>query len=77
MNSERLAGYFLSRIPGFDARRSFQSGDAQYDGFVRNTGPKYDFRADLGFYLLVECKDWKKPVGVPQVSQFINKLASF
>jgi hypothetical protein len=71
---ERLAGYFLGRIPGFDARPGFQSGDAQYDGFVRNTGPKYDFRADLGFYLLVECKDWKKPVGVPQVSQFINKL---
>jgi hypothetical protein len=71
---ERLAEFFLGCIPGFEVRSGFKSEDAQYDGLVRNLGPKYDFRSDLGFYLLVECKDWKKPVGVPQVSQFINKL---
>lgn len=71
---ERLATYLLGAIPGFEVRSAFRAGDTEYDGIVRNTGPKYDFRADLGFYLLVECKDWKEPVGVPEVSQFINKL---
>ncbi len=71
---EMLAGYLLSCIPGFEVRSDVRADDTQYDGLVRNTGPKHDFRADLGFYLLVECKDWEKPVGVGEVSQFINKL---
>lgn len=71
---ERLAWYFLSSIPGFEVRSDLRAEDTQYDGLVRNTGPKYDFRADLGFHLLVECKQWSEAVGVAEVSQFINKL---
>jgi Restriction endonuclease len=71
---ERLATYVLGSIPGFDMVHGVISRDSQYDGIIRNVGPKYDFRSDLGFYLLVECKDWDKPIGVPQVSHFINKL---
>lgn len=71
---EELAGYLLGSIPGFEVRSDVRTDDAQYDALIRNRGPKYDFRADLGYYALVECKDWSKPVGVPEVSQFINKL---
>jgi hypothetical protein len=71
---EKLAWYFLGSIPGFEVRSDLRAEDTQYDGLVRNTGPKYDFRADLGFHLLVECKQWSEAVGVAEVSQFINKL---
>jgi Restriction endonuclease len=71
---EKLAAYFLGAIPGFEVRSDLAARDTQYDGLVRNRGVKHDFRADLGTYVLVECKDWSSPVGVSEVSQFINKL---
>jgi hypothetical protein len=71
---EKLASYFLGSIPGFEVRSDLRAEDTQYDGLVRNTGPKFDFRTDLGFHLLVECKQWSEAVGVAEVSQFINKL---
>jgi hypothetical protein len=71
---EQLAGYLLGCIPGFEVERRVLASDVEYDGILRNRGPKFDFRFDLGFYLLLECKDWKKPVGSGDVASFINKL---
>ena len=71
---EGLPGYFLNAVPGFEVRSRTRTADTEYDGIVRNHGQKQDFRAELGFYLIVECKQWKKTIGVPEVSQFINKL---
>jgi hypothetical protein len=71
---ELLASYLLSCVPGFDVRSNVRTEGPQYDAIIRNRGPKSDYRADLGFYLLVECKDWNKPVSVGDVSQFIHKL---
>src|SRR5207248_2605580 len=45
-----------------------------FDALVRNRGPRYDFREDLGAYMVVECKDWSKPVSSKEVGWFVNKL---
>jgi restriction endonuclease len=71
---ETLAGYLLGCIPGFDVTLNVVTGDSQVDALVRNRGPRYDFRDDLGTYFPVECKDWAKPVGSKEVGWFVNKL---
>ncbi len=74
LDLEMLAAYLLGRIPGFEVRSNVISRGPQYDGVIRNKGAKFDFRSDLGLYLLLECKDWNKPIGVSAVSAFANKL---
>ena len=71
---ERLAALLLGAIPGFEIKAAFASKDTQYDGLIRNIGPQYDYRSDLGTYVPIECKDWNHAVGVPEIAQFINKL---
>jgi hypothetical protein len=71
---ELLAQYLLGCVPGFEVIANVASKGPEYDGIIRNRGPKHDFRADIGHYLLLECKDWGKPVGVSVVSQLIHKL---
>lgn len=71
---EALAGYLLGCIPGFEVDMNLVTGDSQVDALVRNRGPRYDFREDLGTYFLIECKDWSKPVGSQEVGWFVNKL---
>jgi len=31
----------------------------------------------LDTYIPIECKDWREPVGAPEVTQFISKLSLF
>lgn len=71
---EGLAAYLLSCIPGFEVELNISTGDSQVDALIRNRGPRYDFREDLGTYIAVECKDWSKPVGSKEVGWFVNKL---
>jgi hypothetical protein len=71
---EMLAGYLLGCMPGFEVEPRVLSKGPEYDGIIRNRGPKFDFRSDLGSYVLLECKDWRKPVGTSEVASFINKL---
>jgi hypothetical protein len=71
---EALAGYLLSCIPGFEVTMNLVTGESEVDALIRNTGPRYDFREDLGRYFPVECKDWSKPVGSKEVGWFVNKL---
>jgi len=71
---EALAGYLLGCVPGFEVVMNVVTGDSQVDALIRNRGPRYDFREDLGTYILVECKDWSKPVGSKEVGWFVNKL---
>jgi len=71
---ELLAGYLLGCIPGFEVVMNVETGDSQVDALIRNRGPRYDFREDFGTYVLVECKDWSKPIGSKEVGWFVNKL---
>jgi hypothetical protein len=71
---ETLAGYLLGCIPGFEVTMNVVTGESQVDALIRNRGPRYDFREDLGTYFPVECKDWSKPVGSKEVGWFVNKL---
>jgi hypothetical protein len=71
---EALAEYLLGCIPGFEVLMNVTTGDSQVDALVRNRGPRYDFREDLGAYIVVECKDWSKPVSSKEVGWFVNKL---
>jgi len=71
---EALAGYLLGCIPGFEVTMNVETRDSEVDALIRNSGPRYDFREDLGTYFPVECKDWSKPVGSQEVGWFVNKL---
>jgi hypothetical protein len=71
---EALAEYLLGCIPGFEVIMNLATGDSQVDALVRNRGPRYDFREALGSYMVVECKDWSKPVSSKEVGWFVNKL---
>jgi hypothetical protein len=71
---ESLADYLLGCIPGFEVTVNLVTGDSQVDALIRNRGPRYDFREDLGTYFPVECKDWSKPIGSKEVGWFVNKL---
>lgn len=71
---EHFASYMLGSIPGFEIELRKQTKDYHFDGFIRNRGPRWDFRSDLGNYVLVECKDWEKPAGVDTISYFAHKL---
>src|SRR5260370_21833573 len=53
---------------------NLRTPDFELDGLIRNTGPRYDFREDLGTYIPVECKDWSEPVGRKELAWFVNKL---
>lgn len=71
---EYFASYMLGVIPGFEIELRKQAKDYHFDGFIRNRGPRWDFRSDLGNYILVECKDWTKPASVDTISYFAHKL---
>jgi hypothetical protein len=71
-----LAAYLLGCIPGFEVVLNIPTGDSQVDALVRNRGPRYDFREDLGAYMVVECKDWSKPVTSKEVGWFVNKMVT-
>jgi hypothetical protein len=71
---ETLAGYLLGCIPGFEVVMNIVTGESQVDALIRNRGPRYDFREDLGTYFPVECKDWSKPIGSKEVGWFVNRL---
>ena len=71
---EHFASYMLGSIPGFEVELRKQTRDYHFDGFIRNRGLMLDFRADLGNYILVECKDWTRPASVDTISHFAFKL---
>lgn len=72
---EDLAAYLLGCIPGFQIEHRKTTKDYHFDGFIRARGNYQDFRSDLGLYLLIECKNWKDPVGTDTIAYFAQKLA--
>lgn len=75
-NLERLAHYLLSAMPGCRARMRMRSPSTDYDVVGLLEGHFVDFRADLGRYILCECKDWKKKADFTAISKFSRVLDS-
>lgn len=74
---EKLAAYLLLLIPGWLPLRNMQDEKqtAEIDLVVRNVYPNGNLMADIfGRYFIVECKNWKKPVGARDVGYFLNKI---
>jgi len=73
---ERLAHYLVGSIPGFRARMRVRSPSTDYDVVAFVEGHFADFRADLGRYVLCECKDWNKPANFSAIAKFSRVLQS-
>ena len=73
---ERLSEYVLSVIPGFRTYRRQRTQSTDYDIVCAIEGLNYDFRAELGRYLICECKDWKRAVDFSTVAKFCRVLDS-
>ena len=73
---ERLADYLLSLIPGFRTYRRLRTPSTDYDILCSVDGMSLDFRAEMGRYLICECKNWKKPADFTAISKFYSVLES-
>ena len=73
---EIFASYILGCIPGFQVEKQKKTKEYHFDGFIRSRGDYLDFRSDLGLYILVECKDWNKPIGPEEIGYFAHKLST-
>ena len=71
---ETLAAYELSCVPGFEVSVQKPSQSSVFDGLVHIKGQMVDFRRELGTYLLVECKDWKKPIDSEPIAYLAQNL---
>jgi predicted helicase len=75
---EKFTEVFLSSVEGFTSRGSAQAKN------IKTGGKEHDYdliflnksilREELGNYMLVECKFWKKKVGYPNLAKFFHKL---
>jgi hypothetical protein len=73
---ELLAEYTLSIIPGFRTVRRQRTPSTDYDIICSIEGADFDFRGELGRYMICECKDWSKPVDFGTVAKFCRILDS-
>lgn len=73
---ERVADYLLSIIPGFRTYRRQRTQSTDYDIVCSVEGLCLDFRAELGRYLICECKDWSRPADFTTMAKFCRVLDS-
>ena len=73
---ENLAQYLFSSIEGFNAEPSTRTGPYELDAIITNSS-NHPFLRTLDTYIPVECKNWREPIGSPEVTQFIGKLSLF
>lgn len=74
---EDLATYLFLLIPSFSPRRNVKDifDTFETDIVVRNLSTSADPLAEiLGRHILVECKNWKDPVGVSDVGYFLYRM---
>jgi hypothetical protein len=72
---EELGAYLLSCVDGFEiVGKKYRTKDYEIDILVRNTITQDPILAGFGPYILVECKNWGKPVGTAQVNHFLSKI---
>ena len=73
-NLEYLVAYCFMTVPGFKVghRALFKIGEV--DIMVSNQNPSGQPLKWIDDYILIECKDWNAPVGVPQFGNHLTKL---
>jgi hypothetical protein len=74
---EDTAFYLMSLLPGCLPKRNVLDSDRAYetDLIVRNLQTNSNIISDLfGRHILVECKNYAKPVGVPDVGYFLFRM---
>jgi len=54
--------------------RNLRTRSSEIDLLCITEAPARDFWSDIGRHFLVECKNWKKPVGAKEVRDFLGKL---
>jgi hypothetical protein len=73
---ENLAQYLFSSVEGLYVKPSTRAGPYELDGIITNISP-HPFLKTLDTYIPIECKNWKKPIGAPEITKFIGKLSLF
>jgi Restriction endonuclease len=68
---ELLIAYLMRTLGGFDTRGRVRALDGETDLILRDANPRPSV---LGDYVLVECKNWNKPVGAPEVKKFAQNV---
>jgi len=74
---EDLASYLFLLVHGWVPRRNLLGEDQSFetDIVVRNLSRASNLTAELlGRHFLVECKNWRKPVGVKDVGYFLYRM---
>lgn len=74
---EDLACYLFLLIPSWVPRRNVKSVNNEFESdiIVANQVPTSNLNAELfGRTFLVECKNWKRPVGTNQVGYFLYRM---
>lgn len=74
---EDLATYLFLLISGLVPRRNILSGTKSFESdiVVRNFAKSSNVISDIfGRYVLVECKNWEKPVDVQHVGYFLYRM---
>ena len=70
---EQLTSYLFAVESGFEVLGSTRSPDSQNDVLIRNRHEDAAI-ASLGDYLIVECKNWSRPVKAPTIREFAGRL---
>lgn len=73
---EQLAQYLFSSLEGFYVEPSTRTGPYELDAIISNSSA-HPFLRTLDTYIPIECKNWKEPIGAPEITQFIGKLSLF
>lgn len=72
---EDLMALLLKTIPGFHHVRTQRKNDTEeIDVVVRNESTDPLWVNEHTSYILVECKNWSKPVGVTELRSFLHKV---
>ncbi|MCL4250407.1 MAG: hypothetical protein KJ065_19810 [Anaerolineae bacterium] len=72
---ERLASYLFLLLPGCIPRLNVRNQSSETDVVIRNLISNSNLLAEIfGRYFIAECKNWEKPVGVPDVGYFLYRM---
>lgn len=74
---ENLASYLFLLVPGWVPRRNVydEEGVSEHDIIVSNVSSSGSLSSELfGRHFLVECKNWDKSVGTPEVGYFLYRM---
>ena len=73
---EDLAEYLLMCLPGARVKKRVKTHSSDIDVLCTLDGFFYDFRMELGRYIICECKNWKKKANFTTVAKFMRVLDS-